>query len=549
MPTLSPFQGLLPRVPEHARPPGTASVATDCDLRTGSVRPWREPLDVGYPEEGTVTCRLEGGRLFAWPVCVEHTSYLADYGRLFVTGRNVRPEVADIDGDPLEYEFLGVPAPANAPQASGPEEFGEESDARSYVYTYVNRREEESAPSLPSRELTVKDGTTIVLRDILPPPDGWGIVAVDIYRSASGVRKSVEDMQAPASVWLRAGRVPAGTTEFRDSVMLKNLGQSLETEDARVPPPLLRNVTHLEGTGALCGTDGCRLHFSENFQPWNWPVEHDMTFPHGIVNMRALGSWVFLSTSAKAYVVDGAPPCSDSLNTRKVQETREEIPDLGCGRPHSATMTPFGMVFSSPLGLALVQADSSIKILTALWYTQDQWSRLGPDTARMAYWRGMIFCVTDEVSLVLEIEPALYADGESGTLTMISDRPDDIWTTCSGELMMLENGTVRQWNAGKAWREFDWQSADLRFQGKLSPTWAKVRTEGAFMRLSPGGRVPPTWSPEIFVSGDAPFRLPRMGRHDSYRVRLTGTGPVESVSLDVTAFAAREETPWPRSSL
>jgi hypothetical protein len=372
---------------------------------------------------------------------------------------------------------------------------------------------------------------------------------VDIYRSASGIRRGAEDMQSQATAWLHVGRVAAGTGEFLDGVLMKNLGHAMDTEEVCVPPPRLRKITHVEETGTLCGADGCRLHFSENFQPWNWPVEHDMTFPHGIVNLVSIGQRVFLTTSAKAYVVDASPSCSDSLQSRKVLETDMPLPDLGCGRNHSAAATPFGMVFSSPLGLTLLKGDATFELLTSPWYTQEQWAGLRPETARVAFWRGMIFCVTDAASLVLEADPKPYGDPESGTLAMTSDRPEDIWAACNGELLMLEDGVIRQWNAGTRLRPFDWQSADLRFQGKLSPTWAKVRTEGTFLRLSPGGRNPPTWSGPVFISGDEPVRVARTGRHDTYRIGLSGTSPVESVSLDVTAFAAREETPWPRLSL
>jgi hypothetical protein len=396
----------------------------------------------------------------------------------------------------------------------------------------------------------VKDGTAVTLSGIPAPPDGWGVTSVDIYRSASGIRRGVDEMQNAATVWLHVGRVAAGTTTFTDSVLMKNLGPAMDTEDVRVPPAGLRQIRHIEGTGTLCGKDGCRLHFCENFQPWNWPVEHDMTFPHGIVNLASVGTAVFLSTSARTYVVDGSPSCSDSLQSRRVLETDVLLPDLGAGRPHSAAATPFGMVFPSPTGLALVNAKAEVKILTGPWYTPAQWSRLRPDTARLAFWRGMIFCVTDVVSLVLHVDPQPYGDPAGGTLTTISDRPDDLWTTESGELLMLEGGKLRQWDAGTGVREFVWQSAEVPCGGGFVPTWIKIRTEGTWFSIAPGaGRAERRWSEEIFISGPRPRRLRRTGRHDRYSVRVRGTCPVEYVSWDVTALAGREEPPWQRTSL
>jgi hypothetical protein len=532
-----------------------ASLALNCDLRTGSVRPWREALEIFRPEPDTVSCFVWDGRLVTWPLCVEATGYLTDYGRMFVTGRSVRPEAARRGPEPLEYEYLGVPAPEGTVEIAGTEEFGEDSDARSYVYTYLNRYAEESAPSLPGPQMTVKDGAAVTLSGFVPPPPGWGIVAMNLYRSVSGIRKTAEDMNSPASSWHLVETLPPDPGEVLDDLPMKDLGPALDTEDVRIPPAGLRQIAHVPATGILCGADGHRLHFSENFQPWNWPVENDMTFPHGIVNLGVSGplrgahslasmdSLVFMTTSSRAYVVDGGVQCSQSLTSRRVYESREPMPDIGCGRRHSAVMTPYGMIYSTALGLTLLKADATFEVLTALWYTPAQWARLRPDTARLAFWQGMVFCVTDGVSLVLEVDPKPYADGETGILTTISDRPQDLWTSMNGELMMLEDGVLKQWGAGDSWREYEWRSSELRFPGRITPTWARLRTDGTLFTLTRAGDVKESWTGGRYVSGYRPVRIPRLGRHDVYRFGLKGTLPVESVWLDVALYMDGEGQP------
>jgi hypothetical protein len=326
------------------------------------------------------------------------------------------------------------------------------------------------------------------------------------------------------------GTVAAGQASFTDSLLLKELHEPLATENVRVPPKELRQIRLIEGTGTLCGVTDHRLHFSENFQPWSWPVEYDMTFPCRIVNMVTVGPTVFISTEAGAYVVTGAMPCSDNLQSRKVREVRPPYPDLGCGRPHSATATPFGMAYSSGAGLTLVKPDASCDVLTGLWYTADQWSRLRPDTARLAYWRGFVFCATDAETLVLEIDPKPYGDGEVGVLTTSSVRPGDMWTTENGELIMLEDGRLMQWNAGDGRMPYEWVSSDLEFDGMTSPSFARVRTRGTTVTLSAG----PDLNYTRFVADDRSFRVGRLGRHRTYRLGFTGTEAVESAELGVT---------------
>jgi hypothetical protein len=547
MPLISLFTGLAPRLPEHAKAPGMASEARDVDLRAGTLRPWRERRLVADVGADVVSCWCEGGRMLTWYACVDTAYYLPDYQRLYVTGRRELPEAADLSEDPPGYTFLGVPGPDAPPSAGGGGGGTDaESDARSYVYTWVNKYGEESAPSPPSAQITCRDGDAVSVSTAAPPA-GYGIVAANVYRTASGTRKSPEDMQTPATVWSYAGTASPGGT-LSDGLLLKELGRALGTADVHMPPDGLRAVRHVEGTAHLAGVAANRLFFSRARQPWNWPLEAEMTFRHHVVNMTSVGGTVFITTDANAYVVEGPLSCGPGLKERQVWKVPQPVPDLGCGRPHSAVPTPFGMAYSSPLGLALVKASTSMyrteaafEILTAPWYTQEEWNRLRPDTARLAFWRGLLFCITDAASLVLGIDPKTYGDGETGTLSTISDRPDDLWTTSGGELLMLEGGRVWQWDAGDSFRPFAWESADLRVEGRSTPSWAKVRTSGARFRLWPSGPFGRRDEYETAVTGPRPFRLPRMGRHEVYRVGLYGTGQVDSVRLDNGMYVTGEE--------
>jgi hypothetical protein len=452
-----------------------------------------------------------------------------DYNRLFVTGRSSRAEVIPLNAAGADnYSFLGVPTPETAPSASG-SATGEDCDARSYVYTYINKFGEESAPSPPSSQISVKDGTSVSVSGIAKPPDGWGVEGVIIYRSATGARMG-EDLANPALL-TSYYRVVAGaySASFSDSVRTRHLGIILETEDDGPPPDGLRLIQHLSGTKTLVGVQGNQVRFSSNYEPWNWPERLALTLPDYIVNMVSVDTTIFISTLGRAYVIDGSNVCDPSKG-RPILDTDIPIPDVACGHTRSAVATPFGMIFNSVVGLILLKPDATWRIITAPWFSANEWRKEKLDTVRLGYWNGFVFCAMGDNSFVLQIDTDSYGSSDQGQLAYISDHPVDMMTTASGELLMLENNVVWQWNAGAAYRPFKWTSGPLRLMGKGSFNTLKVKSAGVSARLSaPDSSI----FYDRYAPDDEPVRLKRLGRHDHYFLTLSGWNPVESAELGV----------------
>jgi hypothetical protein len=504
-----------------------ASRALDADLRRGAIEPWRERRAVQAVPEGAATACVHDCCVRTWGTCVSFTPYLPDYGRLYIAGRSSRPEVtgsANCDG---EYRFLGVPAPARPPSASGGGAAGEDCDARAYVYTYINGYGEESAPSPPSGLLTVRDGDPVLVSGLEPPPDGWGVVGVAVYRLATGARDVEDPDYSMLAGWLRVASLAGFPPAYQDSVLTRRLGHALDTGRVRVPPPDLRCLRHLSGTGTLCGVTANALHFSENFRPHSWPAELDNTLPFNVANMVTLDATVLLTSDGRAYAVDASNVCEER-KLKPFRDTDAPLPDIGCGHAGSCAATPFGMAFASVQGLILLRPDATYNVLTAPWYGQGQWMRMRPETARLAYWRGLLFCVTDRESLVIQMDPE-NRDFQAGALATISDRPVDMTVTASGELMMLEGDTVWQWDAGDSLRPYAWDSAVLESPGDVSWTAVRagVRGQATFVLEDEGG----TARAERVLDSPRPARVPRLGRRRRWRVGFRGTGTVEWAEL------------------
>lgn len=489
----------------------------------------------------------------AWPQIVHSAEVAADWGRFYITGRTNRLEAVTLSCkcEPTYYT-VGVPTPTTPPSAVGTEQCNREADARAYVYTYINQWYEESAPSPISDILRINDGDTVTVTGIALPPEGYGIIGANIYRATTGFQQVDGKVQKPLTDFMYVGTVEFPSMTFTDNVKMVGLGAVLETQKVRMPPAGLRNVCSIEGVVRLAGTTKNNVHMTENFQLHNWPVKYDLTLDSTIVHMGCLDQKLFVTTDTIPYVID-VSSCED-MKCIPVMDVQAKLPDISCGYSSSAIITPHGFIYSSPIGLILIDPSAKWHVLTARWFSEDDWQQIQPDTVRLGYWEGFLFIVTDAVSLLLNINGEPYGDMDGAELTTISDKPVDMKLSSTGKLMLLEDGAVSVWNTSDVSREFEWVSRELPGGGKgggsgripdndeplgcmWSPVSAKIRTtDTEFTLMSPT-------NPEVYrrkVINEIPFRLPRMGRHMWYKVQLKGIAPVEFVELGTAHFTVNQ---------
>lgn len=526
MAVLSEFGGIVPRLPWHKLPLTGATVAHDVKIRNGTLAPWRERKALASAVTDAVCVHYHGCCPYTFNKCVEMAEYVTDYNRLFFTGHANYPETARTGTDcELTYSRLGVPQPQSAPSVSGGGATGRDAASRSYVYTWVNKFGEEGAPSPASNSITVVDGSGVTVSGITYPDSSYAVVRANIYRTATVYRTGTEQTQEPGTEFLYVGSTTGSS--FSDSARDMYLGEAIVTEDYREPPETLRQICYLRGTGVLTGVTTNGVHFCRPFQPHNWPAELDLTLPYNIVHAVTLGNMLFISTDSYPYVISGAPSC-EAHQCRNVTEVNTPLPDIACGHVNSAISTPFGMVYVSKDGLVLVSSNAQFQIITSGWFSTDDWVKIRPETARLAYWRGYIICVTDMVSFMLEIDGKIYNDVQAAALTTISDKPVCMAVTQSDELIMLQDDFLWHWNAGSGYRSYIWCSRELGFGGEATPLAVQCRTTGTQLALlSPRDDI----LYERFIGDSKPHRLKRLGRNRNWRLRLSGKGTTEWVSL------------------
>jgi hypothetical protein len=522
------FAGIVPRVPEHMLGDGAAVIAHDVDLSHGTIKAWREPLTVKQLPGTTLTLEVYGCCYFGWDTCVSVARWLPDCPRLYITGHAAYPEVAAVNFSEctLDYARLGIPAPGTAPILSyiEPGDKTVESSSRAYVYTFVNWLDEEGAPSYPSTDMVCNDGDQVIVSGFDVPAPEYRVEKVRVYRRVTGFRDGREKEQEPATEWLLVGETAVGSAAFIDTKKDRYLGTALSTREVREPPADLQQIVAISDTAILCGFAGNKLYFTKPRQPWNWPLELEVTLDDNIVHIAEVDGSVFVSTTGRPYMVAGDAGCDDRP-CREVVKMDYPFEDIGCGYAHSAIGTPFGMVFAGKDGLVLVNRSEQPTIITNQFFAADDWRALAPDTVRLAYHDGYLICVTDRISFRLLLDHKTYqAEAQNALLTTISDEPVDMVLSDSGELLMLQDGYVKQWNAGVRLRPYHYVTAPLMTGYQAWMPAAEVNLLSGETTFSLVAENRTMFSRPVALN--RPFRTARLNRNRKYYVDFTGTGEV-----------------------
>lgn len=529
------FRGISPRTPEHVLGRGLATRAHNVDLSHGSLHAWREPLPVRQLPAGTMTLEMYGCCAYGWDSCVSVARWLPDCPRLYITGREDYPEVGlvSLNDCGIEYQRLGVPMPSTLPLVSYitvPDKTVE-SSIRYYVFTYVNNLGEESAPSYPSSALTVNDGQAVTVSGWAAQSPEYHVEKVRIYRLATGFRTGAEKEQEFTSDYLLVDEVPVTQGQYVDRKKDLDLQWALNTREVREPPANLQQITAIDGVATLVGFVGNKLYFTKNSQPWNWPLELEVTLDDNIVGLAADDGKLYITTTGRPYVVDGIADCGDRP-CRPVVKSDYPFADIGCGYAHSRTITPFGLVYASAEGLVLLNSRDAPTVLTDPVLAARDWAVLRPDTTRLAYWRGWIICVTDEVSFMFLMDRRTYQEQASiADMTTISDTPVDMVLSDSGALLLLgSDGIVSQWDAGTTYRPYEWVCPIYVGSHHWWPA-AMVEVDGSTV-ITIEGENGALFSRTI--SSNRAFRTKRLGRNRKHYVRLAGTGEVTFIRMGET---------------
>lgn len=524
------FFGIIPRLQRKQLPRNHAVVAHDVDLTHGTLKPFREPLKVS-DKRGDSKVYALGCDILTWNECVSVAEWLPDCPRLFITGRVGYPETASLEDGRLVYRRLGVTRPLVAPTVVANSVQADKSRNVAYVVTFVNNFNEESAPSLPSNDVIIEDGQAVTLRFQYNPPIEYDIKTLRVYRRETGFRTGAEKTQEISTGWFLVAELPITATEHVDTMRILDVNYGLATKEVREPPSDIQNITLVNSSALLVGSVANRLLFSKHLQAHNFPLSDEMTLDDNIVALGSLGNTLFVATDGHPYKLIADAGCDDR-DCREIIRYEEPHPMIACHTGKGSVMTPFGFVYVSPDGLVLLPEQGPPKIITTDVLSVDDWRRLQPHTIRLAWHKGALFIVSDVVSFMYWFDHSTYADTKHKRLITLSDTPIDMVQTRQGELLLLTDTGVYQWNAGTTLRPYTWVSEfiDSGFYFDITRVRALVQ-DGSVNITTESDRGEVT---RFFPQGDTIIPFKRHGRRKEFQVRVAGVGEVLELAIGVS---------------
>ena len=521
------FAGIVPRLRSKQLPKGYATVAHNVDLSHGSIKAFLEPRYIKDAPATAVKLYAWGCDLLTWDKCVDVAEWLPDCPRLFVTGNADYPQTATMENGQLVYRRLGVLAPPSPPVATATDVHNDKSRSVAYITTFVNSFGEESGPSIPSNDVVIEDGQRVEVSFRYNPPIEYDIRKVRIYRRETGFNTGLEKEQQLQTHWFFLTELDVQAREFTDETSIIDLGWAFDGIDVREPPRQLQNITAIPQTAILAGSVANKLLFSRNLQPHNWELSQEMTLDDNVVSLGAVGNSLFVATDGHPYRVQADVGC-DKRECRQVFRFAQSFPIISCHTGSGSLSTPFGFVYATTDGVVLLTEGANPQIITSEVLSQDDWRKLAPHTARFAYYKGALFVVTEKISFILWIDSNTYADSKNKKMTTISDEPIDMTVTRQGELLLLQqNGTITQWNAGTKLRPYRWVSADIDtgFMFDLTRLRAKVLNADTQISLI-SDRAAIT---RRFPTGDTIIPFGRHGRVRQFNIEAVGTGEITEI--------------------
>lgn len=557
--TFSNFGGITPRLPEHALGHAAATIAHDVKLRNGRLEPWLENCHFADAVDLAQSFHVYGCCAVTWRDIVTCGDLPPDWKRFYIVGREGNGlEAVELkcECEPVYYKG-GVPAPTTPLTASATETCSEDTDARSYVWTYVNKWGEESAPSPASNVIRVEDGATVTLTGFTNPPEGYGIIGINIYRSATGFRPPDGKIQKFLTSWLYLTTlsVPLTTSIFDDNIRGIYLGAALETIDDRMPP-VLDGVLSVRDQVRLIGWRKNRIHMSENLMPHNWPAVFDLTLDYNIVHVHELNQRLFVTTVSSPYIID-ITECNIDKEPG-ILSVDTSLPDIGCKRANASVITPHGLFYATPIGIVLLTARGDWQVVTARWFGEEEWRAIKPDTITMAFYESYLFFSTDMGTFLLDLNRDAFGNADNTHLVTLSDHPIACEVTNTGALILLQDGELVVWTGGNHPRTYTWRSRPLTggagAVGRNNPDAQMAVTRVAETYSARG----PLWSPsslkmkgaahitikddrgvaalDRFVGTERPVRMRRVGRRPLYWLTVKSDQPVEFINIGTSYF-------------
>lgn len=527
------FHGSVPRRAAHLTPPGHARKALDCRLEDGTVSSWRALRQVDTVAANTRSCYQAFDCCWLYSTCeASWCEGPTTSNHVFATGYNdkaypVRIVPSPVDCSPTVYR-LGLPCPIEPPAAvpavSTP---SKAATPRHYAYRWVDTFGNVSGISPVSDVLVVEDGVSVLLSGWAVPVStaGWDIAKVEILRSASGYESATQLSENKIdAAWMKVATILPTAVSYTDTLREHELYEAAPPRVIEPPPAGLQGMVWLESLNALAGFVGRDLYFSHNNEYGNWPYRMTLDdTPKAIVESS---NRIYVATDGHPYVLTAEGDC-ESAACRRAIRMPEALPMLGCCTRMVAM--PSGALYPSHDGLVMMRGDQQPGYVTASHYAPADWQQLHPDTIKVAYHQGRLFCFGRNGAFVMALKDGASTLAETEHHSELSMRPDEVIITRTGRFYLRIGTGVFEWDRGATLLPHTYSSGAL-----IAPV--PVEFGAAQVVMDPGLEKLEVFADGLKVSDDTVHAtevvvLPRWAEGHEWHWRVSGTARVKIVSL------------------
>lgn len=517
--------GKLPKVDPTLLPEQFAQTATNCDFRSGKLKPIKEPLP-GDVLTGTPRGIWKKGSdfiTFPTEVSVVNSQIAETNDRFYYTGDGYPKKSDSVIWDSTRY--LGVAPPAAAPivTINGTGD-GSTQDVISYVYTIVTEWGEESAPSPETAVFTIEGNQTIELSSLAVPATVGGAEKFRFYRLSSSESSNAEYLYVDEIEISLSGYV---WDDDNGSNALKACStEVLPVEDWDAPPDDLAGLIQVHN-GMVVGFTGKQLFVSEPFIPYAFPEKYALPFDTDIQGIGYSNQTIIVVTKTQVYRVTGASPETLYAETTGFKQT--------CVSTSGFATTPYGVCFPSEEGLCFTDG-TGVEVLTAEWISSEQWQALNPSNIKATFYNGKYFAVLKGTAtgFTVDLKTGELVDIDlAPTLTAIYDFYHD---PEEDEIILLAYNSSAQYRlytfaGGSGNLTFTWKSK--KFRDSENYNRCKIAGESGtvlFIFYLEGEQVQ-----SKSVPLNSTFRLPARGYHIDKEFQLTGDATITRIQLGTSA--------------
>lgn len=372
------FSGLMPAVEPSLLPNGNATIAHNCLLWDGSLRPMAQWVPIQ-----SVTLEQDDVKSIAYDrpsdLPVMYYSFDATYvdeqpfATRTVLGAGPNSIVARYQaGDGTNPRTVAVyPTGIGGSVEYVRAYLSNKPVNRLYGATRVRKidgkAEEGTLTVLPGQDpnALIYEGDTAQIQVTLSALDD-GVTHVRLYRTISGLDTGESVTNEPDTHWHLIAEIPVGGEGPSGYVVEYIDGGSATTDpldvyyaDEFFPPVIQARYFGMTEGGwfVAAGTDG-EVQISERYLHHAWPTSNRLRIPYYVTSMAVSGDNIYLGTEAKPYVI------SVSFGDKAMQALARPYEEFYPCRPNTMWATPSGAMYCSNNGVVALGRDG-LQVITS----------------------------------------------------------------------------------------------------------------------------------------------------------------------------------------